>query len=276
MRFLKCNNCGSLNEVKTEFLIFCQNCNKKLDNNFRDWQSRNPEKTFEEFKTLVCVSESEVNNNPVVKKNRPKSLKYWVGFAIALTISTIIGQFFGDKLIELIKFGKTPKSILEQKWVSEKYGQDGLIVETPFNLNSTQLPFPDNVKVLIVDCSSYITETSKGFMIMINSIRYKPEVGVLNLQGAANGSVAELKMQPGVSDFHYSEDYMYKDDIPGFSQKGTFIKDKVQMEFVNTCFANGLVFYQIMVGYKSDDSVAKQAAERVMKSIKIEKNKTAL
>lgn len=276
MHFLKCNNCGSLNEVESENLLFCQNCNKKLDNNFRDWQARNPEKKFDEFKTLICVSESEVNNNPIVKKNQPKKIKYWIGFAVAFTISTIIGQFFGDKIIEFIKFGKTPKSILEQKWIIEEYGQDGLIVETPFKLNSTQLHLPDNVKALIDNCTSNMTSTSKGMMIMINCIRYKPEAGMLNLQGAANGSIAEMKMQQGVSDFDYSENYIYIDDIPGFMQKGTFKKDKIQMEFINSGFANGLVFYQIMVGYISDDIVAKQIAERVIKSIKISKNKNAV
>lgn len=276
MHFLKCNSCGSLNEVKSEFLIFCQKCNKKLDVNFRDWQIRNPDKTFDDFKSLICVSENEVNNNPVVKKNRPKSFKYWIAFAITLTISTIIGQLFGDKLFELIKFGKTSKSLLEQTWLSEKYGQDGLIVETPFKLNATQLPFPDNVKALIDNCSSYTTKTSKSFMIMINCIRYKPEVGTLNLQGAANGSVSEMKMQSGVTDFDYTEDYIFKGDIPGFIQNGTYIQDKVEIAFINTGYVRGIVMYQIFVGYKSDDEVAKQIAERVIASIKIENNKNAL
>ena len=31
MHFLKCNNCGHLNEVKTEYLTFCNNFQKKIE-----------------------------------------------------------------------------------------------------------------------------------------------------------------------------------------------------------------------------------------------------
>jgi hypothetical protein len=105
---------------------------------------------------------------------------------------------------------------------------------------------------------------------MINSVRYKPEVGTVNLQGVANGSIAEMKMQPGVKEFDYTEDYIYNGKIPGFAQKGTFIKEKVKVEFVNTGFLNGHVLYQIMVVYRIDDKVAQKVADRVTKSIKIE------
>jgi len=276
MHFLKCNNCGFLNEVKTEYLVFCQKCNKKLANNFREWQVRNPEKTLDDFKALICVSDAEVNSNPVVKKSRPRSLRYWIGFGITLTIATIIGQLFGDKLVELIKFGKTSKNVMEQEWISEKYGRDGLTVETPYKLNPFQLPMPENVEALIDNCSSYMYETKNGLMIMINSVRYKPQVGTFDLQGAANGTVAEMKMQPGVSDFEYTEDYAYKEEIPGFFQKGTFIQGKVKMGFINSGFSKGLVFYQITVGYRDDDKIARQIAERVIASIKIVQNPTAI
>jgi len=60
MHFLKCNNCGHLNEVKGEYLVFCQKCNKKLENNYSDWKTRNPDKSIEEYKRLVCITEDEI------------------------------------------------------------------------------------------------------------------------------------------------------------------------------------------------------------------------
>lgn len=59
MCFLKCNKCGHLNEVKSEYLVFCQKCNRKLENNFQDWKVKNPDKTFDDFKELICVSEKK-------------------------------------------------------------------------------------------------------------------------------------------------------------------------------------------------------------------------
>jgi hypothetical protein len=73
MHYLKCINCGELSEVKTEYMVFCSFCGKKLENNFSSWHLRNPEKSFEEFKQLICVSDIDIIKNqastkPVKKK----------------------------------------------------------------------------------------------------------------------------------------------------------------------------------------------------------------
>lgn len=54
MDTLKCKNCGHQNPIKSEYLIFCEKCNKKIENNYRDWQIRNPDKTFDDYKSLFC------------------------------------------------------------------------------------------------------------------------------------------------------------------------------------------------------------------------------
>ena len=61
MHYLECSNCGHLNEVNNEFVEFCSKCKKKMDSSFSSWQIQNPEKTFEEYKRLVCISEEEAH-----------------------------------------------------------------------------------------------------------------------------------------------------------------------------------------------------------------------
>ena len=60
MYYIKCSQCGHLNEVKSEYQVFCSGCNKKLDNNFADWKKRNPGKSFDDYQQLVCVSDEEI------------------------------------------------------------------------------------------------------------------------------------------------------------------------------------------------------------------------
>jgi hypothetical protein len=187
-------------------------------------------------------------------------------------ISTLFGQFFGEQVIERIRYGKTSKSLLEQEWVREQFGQDGLTVETPFKLNPFQLPFPENVQAIIDDCSGYMIETKEGMMIMVIITRYRPQVGTIDLQGAANGTIAEMKMQPGVTGFEYTEDYTYKGEFPAYIQKGTFNQGKVKMGFINTGMVNGLVYYQVMAGYREEDRTAAKMAERIMGSVTIKAN----
>jgi hypothetical protein len=114
MYFLKCNECGHLNELKTEYLTFCSKCNKKLDNNFSNWKKNNPDGTFEDYKNLICITVQDLQQlNLSEKKKNPKGLKYWIGFAVALTIFYVIGQFGGEKLVSLFRKPSYDKAMME-------------------------------------------------------------------------------------------------------------------------------------------------------------------
>lgn len=106
MHFLKCNNCGHLNEVKSEYMVFCSKCKKKLGNNFSDWHRMHPEKSFEDFKHLVCISHEEipVSNQPV-KSKKPKGILYAIGSALIIAIFYAAGHFGGVKFAGLFKPG---------------------------------------------------------------------------------------------------------------------------------------------------------------------------
>jgi hypothetical protein len=272
MHYLKCTKCGFLNDVKGEYLIFCQKCNKKLENNYRDWQKRNPDKTLDDFKSLICISDEEIKSEPIVKQTIPKSAKilifFIVGFVLFILTASIVGKVFGPKFFDSIN--PNSNTIMDQKWITEHYGQDGLIVETPFKLNTVELPYSEEVKAFMENHFGYSIQT-KNLLITICSIKYKPVIGEANLQGAANGSIAEMKMQPGVSDFEYSEDSTKINDIRGIKLTGTFILKNIKYSFVNVIYSKGLNLYQAMVGFPSEEKVGEKIAERLINSIRIEK-----
>lgn len=90
MYYLKCNHCGGYNEIKTEFQIFCSICGKKLENNFKEWEKRNPGKNFEDFVKIECTTEKE---EVIVKKQSSKGWKFWAVFTTAAIISAVIVSF---------------------------------------------------------------------------------------------------------------------------------------------------------------------------------------
>ena len=53
MYYLKCKHCNHLNEVKSEYLVVCGLCNRKLEDNYKDWKVKHPEKSFEDFQREV-------------------------------------------------------------------------------------------------------------------------------------------------------------------------------------------------------------------------------
>ena len=103
MFYLKCSKCGHFNEVKSEYLIFCAGCNKKLDNNYSDWSKRNPEKSFGDYKKLICVTEIEQIPEKKQRSFKPKGLKYWIGLVVVLAVCYVIGYFGGNKIIAVFK-----------------------------------------------------------------------------------------------------------------------------------------------------------------------------
>jgi hypothetical protein len=270
--YLKCNNCGHLNEVKSEYLIFCSKCDKKLENNFTAWKKKNPNKTFDEFKQLVCLTQEAIQNSPVTPKPKSGKFKYWIAFAVTFAIFYVIGQFGGESIARYFKSEKTSREILAREWTKDTYGSFGLTGETPEKMTRGDLPIPENIKQIIDQMDVYNYLSNKGFKVIINSLKYNPSIGEVNLQGAADGSVNEMKKQKGVTDFDYSEEPLNKKDIPGFIQKGTYKQDGLGVEYINTGFSKGLILWQVMVAYQADDEIGRTAAKRVIDSIEINEN----
>lgn len=269
MYYLKCNRCDHLNIINDENLLFCEKCNKKLENNFRDWYRINAESSFDDYKKQVCIFQKEILSKPDSYK-KTKSLKYWIGFAVALIFFSLIGKFGGEKIFTMLQAEKTSKDILAQNWIAQTYGDFGLVVETPEVMTEREVPLPISIKQVVEKMQAFEHSSSKGFKVFINSAKYKPIIQKVSLQGAANGSVNEMKMQQGVTNFEYSEEKVLLNNINGFKQVGKFNQNGISIEFINTGYIKGLYMWQIMVAYESDDKVGKIAAKRVIESVKIE------
>lgn len=271
MNYLRCNYCGYLNEVKTEYQTFCTNCNKKLDNNFSSWHQNHPDKDFSEFIKSNCVTDEELSIDKRTKSKHKRGLTYWIGFIIVFGIFYLIGNYSGVSVSGLFSSDKTPKKVLTQEWVHGSYGEPSLIVDTPEKLTKSKLPLPENIKQLIKRMDSYNSTSKNGFSISINCITYIPDVGTLSLQGAADGSIKEIRSKVGVTDFAYTEKEINYGDIPGFLQNVTCKMDGKDCEFINVGYSSGLSIWQVIVGFLSDDEVGRSAALRVIKSIEIKK-----
>lgn len=142
MYYLKCKSCGHLNEVKSEYLIFCSNCNKKLENNYSDWIKRNSEKTFDDWKQLFCTTEITTPTNKTSTQKKIKGLKYWIGFAVAFAIFYAIGQLGGEKIAEVFRKPAFDKALM--KTANEINKSCPIMVDNATRLDNA-VALPDNV-----------------------------------------------------------------------------------------------------------------------------------
>lgn len=168
MHYLKCNNCEHFNEVKTEHMIFCSKCNKKLINNYSDWSKRNSDKTFDEYKELFCTTEPNEILIPKTKSNKTKVIKFVLGLAVSFVIFYAIGQFMGEKSTEPL----LDKMLMEM--ASELNKSCPFIIDNETELENA-VALPNNVFQY-----NYILRNMVKESVDINEIKNRLEPLIIN------------------------------------------------------------------------------------------------
>lgn len=275
--YLKCNNCGKLNEIKSEYVVLCTSCGQKLENNFTQWKHRNPGSTFEDYKNNVCLTESQLPPEPPRSNSRrtlkSRSLKEKILIVVTVVLFAGIGSWFGSSAVRNIQNSKkTDKKVLSEQWVKKTYGSYGLSIETPWELKpAAPLPLPENVNKMLDRLESFESQNDDQFKIGVVSGKYNPaEVIDMSLQGAADGAVNEVRNMPGVTNFVYSQDSYSVNDIPGFIQRGTYNHRGFKIGFINVGVVKDYNYWQVMILGRENDEIAQKAAERIIKSIQID------
>lgn len=254
-------------------MVFCTFCSKKMENNFTEWQRRNPGKNFDDYKSSVGVAENQLPPENPHKKNKSgsRSLKQKIIIVVVAVVAATFGTIIGDKIIDLYKnkSKKAKTEVLNQQWIKKTYGRNGITIETPWELSKMPIQSQmTELKEYVEYFEMYENSDEESVKVVLSSARYKPEV-VVNLQGAADGTIYGLKNQENVSDFIYDEKPYLLDSIPGYIQIGTFKLKGEPVEFTILGFNYKQDYKQIVVSVKKDDADAKKIGERIIKSIQL-------
>ncbi|MGZ5245116.1 MAG: hypothetical protein ACXWEY_10790 [Bacteroidia bacterium] len=159
------------------------------------------------------------------------------------------------------------KALYEQQWITRQYGDPALEIASPETLQPINLEVPEQVKKYVVKMGTYQYQHD-ALLIMANSVGYKPEV-TASLQGAANGSINEMKNRPGVEDFSYIEKTQTISGQEGIIQTGSFRKGEDVLDFHNIITVKGANMWQVFVAYHNGDAYGLKIKEKVLNSIKI-------
>lgn len=264
-----------MNEIKSEYMVLCESCGQKLENNFTQWRQRNPGGTFDDYRQTVCLTENQLPPRIPAKKKRSfrsLSLKEKILLAAVTVIATGIGSWLGTAAVHAIRnHQQTDKKVLTEQWIRKTYGSYRLTLETPWELKSSTLPLPGNVKGMLENMESFESSDDNRFKVGLIMAKYNPEeINELNMQGAADGAANEVRNMPGVTHFVYSEDSYTVSDLPGFIQRGTYSQGGNEIAFINIGIVKDFNYWQVMVLSGKDDKIAGRAAERIVKSLQID------
>ena len=272
---IKCTYCDHLNEVNSEYLTFCSNCNKKLKNSFHEWKKTNLDKSFEDYKHSECI-DREIQQEKI--RNFKKRNKIWNTRLI--TILLFFGLFFGltftlihfkkDKLLNyLTSLSNTSDDILDREWEKKAYYDLHFYLETPYKPDTISLPYPDQVKSIILSTAAYsIDEKSGAFTMLLNYVEYNANIP-LSFDDAIQGSINSIENQPGVTDLASSISHYPLKVNKASMVVGTFKKYGIKFKFKMLIFAGDNQLSQIIVEYHENDENAEKASERIFKSLKL-------
>lgn len=187
MHYIKCSKCNELITVKSEFMVLCPHCNKKLDNSFREWRSKQPGATFEKYLSEVCISSSAISGlsdqRRITKKiDIFRNIKY-LALALGVALVVIILGVWGVYLYKDSQKGASINAIMDDAWKINYYDDLGVTVKFPFVLTGgdqavdTTVKLTDSTQVI----NSFISRswTREGVTaVSASRIEYMPAYGV--------------------------------------------------------------------------------------------------
>ncbi|WP_418893376.1 hypothetical protein [Limibacterium fermenti] len=271
--YLKCNHCGHLNEMNSPYSVLCSSCGKKMDNNFTEWQRRNPGKSFEDYKNAVCITESQFPPEVPKKKTRTlryRSLKEKIWIVVTTTICALVGGWLGSSAVDALKNNKKSSTkIMKQEWVKQSMGNEWLTFEAPWRLvKSPDEGLPESLEAMVESMEIYENSDNEAITLTGTTIIYKPGID-FNLLGAAEGSANGLKSQPGITDFVYDVEMYSVESVSGYRLSGSFKMNGLDVDFFGVGLTQGVTYWTLIGLVKGNDKEGEKILRRIIESIDI-------
>jgi hypothetical protein len=275
MTYLKCKSCGHYNELKSEFLTFCEHCGKKLPNNYADWKTKHPESDFDTFQRVIAVPYHTDPPGPL--KGMWINYASWAGkrgvfltFALIIAMAAVAGGYFGKKVVVDMIFPKVNRSWAYVPWETVHIGRQALQISTPMHLGVNDQPLSADMAPLVEYAKSYRNRGEDGLQVEVNMYSYKPDIAT-GLDKATASAVADMQKAGGVSDLHYTNKQIVQSGLNGMLVEGSFsYKNAVKLNFCNLLLEQGQHRWDVAIRYRTDDENAPALVHRIIESIQVQ------
>jgi len=267
--FLKCDHCGHLNPLKTEYITFCEKCHKKMINNFPDWNRNHPTKTFSDFIVEIGVFENSIASLQPTKKIATKK-RIFVLFILATT-GTLGVFLINADFSSLLMPAKTPKKLLNADWSRYVYSKSGWSMESPERFSETPLELSEQEAALVTEAVAINFQPSKNLKIEGVSVLYREKV-FPNLPLILRNTLQNLIHQQGVTNLEFKESPAALQNLRGVLLEGTYHKQGEFMRFQMLVYSNRFRHWHLVISVDDDDPVGKAVAEKIINSLEIEEN----
>ncbi len=277
MRYLKCNHCGQLVEVKSEYMVFCPKCHEKLDNSFTAWHTRHPGGTFADYLSQHTVSPEAVSG---LSQQRRLTRRFKRGGNLrrgGVALITALGMvlIFGAIYWGMHRDQRDPSlaRLLDAPWRSTYYEDLGASIKFPHELlavaDTTSLRVKEDTTQIITAIATRRWSEPSKVSVTASRISYRPDFGVD--RDIASSQILMSMLESGeVQGFEvFRNDY----SIEGFSARilsGSYLIGPDPFEFRALMAQRRHTVWYFMVAYPRSAPEGLLIADRFFNGVVIE------
>lgn len=275
MHHIKCSKCGQLIPVKSEFMVLCPHCNKKLDNSFREWSVKKPNATFAQYLSQVCVSNAAISGlNDQRRITRKigifRNFKH-LAIAILIAVVTVIVSVWGFYLYSESQKGASINAIIEDSWKINYYEDLGVTLKFPFVLASQHVTVDS---IVVADSTQTILSHasrswSRPAVTVVSAVRveFAPALGV-NREMATQQILQSIVQDNGMQAFEFvPSDYSMGQGVKARMFSGSYLIGVEPYQFRAIMVVKGDLVWYFMVAYPRSMPEGTLLAEKFFKGI---------
>lgn len=231
INYLTCGHCHTKNVLTSERHVFCQNCNKKLANNYLDWKRSKADASFETYiKEITQQAEKETE---LFRKREMIS--------VAVEKRSLIGSFLKNRDAKIVTAFIVCSFILAMFFTAENYKQRPVI--DPGNLVSITQDYLQQVKwgnyTISNDLKLTLPFELKESESIVPGYVYQYTHGVKSKKADVCNSFSVTVEEIELGDMHMSESIF------------TDLKDAWMNDYNTTFVENPVTEHMNIKGYKT-------------------------
>lgn len=297
MHYIKCNHCGELIEVRSQYMTFCPQCEVKLNNSYAAWSAHeesigHPGRSFNDYLSQVCVSSAAIEGTRDQRRigktiGHIRSARRW-GVSLLIALAVVVVGLVGYKFISKWLKERSISAIMDSVWRINYYEDLGVTLKFPHNLSLAQapqtsepettpgetaqqepLPVQTDTTQVVLNSATRSWSEPRVLMVTATRIDYEPDFGV-DRDVATRQILMSLLQDNELQAFEF-----FKNDyaIPGLDARmlsGSYLIGVDPFEFRALMVQRDSTVWYFMVAYPRARPEGLLVAERFFKGILIE------
>lgn len=288
--YIPCNHCGRLVEIKSQYMVFCPACRRKLDNSFAEWSKRHPEGGFATYLDECAVSGTALEGvrdqrrigRAIGRGRIARRGLIALGIAVAATVFGLAGYWAWNRYSR----SGAIEALLNRAWPVAYYEDLGVTLKFPFPLETEAAFSADSLqrendrltadslqRQVVLGAVSRRWAEPGTVNVTASRIDYQPDFGV-DREIATRQILQSMLQENGLQGFEFFRNDYSIPNIQARSLSGSYLLGPEAFEFRALMAQYGHTVWYFMVAYPRSKPEGLLVAERFFRGILIDRQLT--